>query len=153
MRVWTKNTICWKFWENFHKIIAKNALYLHTFQNKINKPCVNFLLTFGPKTQLIGKFWENFESFNENFIEKWKFYFIFRKFVTKNRAFGSNTIFLQQFFRFRGGVGFPSSPWLLPCLWWTSISPSHPWLLPDPSDTYLLIFKFEIFKTRNSFGC
>ena len=103
MRVWTKNTICWKFWENFHKIIAKNALYLHTFQNKINKPCVNFLLTFGPKTQLIGKFWENFESFNENFIEKWKFYFIFRKFVTKNRAFGSNTIFLQQFFRFRGG--------------------------------------------------
>ena len=32
------------------------------------------------------------------------YYFLFfiEKFVTKNRAFGNNTIFLQQFFRFRG---------------------------------------------------
>ena len=34
--------------------------------------------------------------------------FLFGKFVTKNRAFGNNTIFLQQLFRFRGGVSpFP----------------------------------------------
>ena len=32
------------------------------------------------------------------------FYFYFGKFVTKNRAFGNNTIFLQQFFRFRGKI-------------------------------------------------
>ena len=37
------------------------------------------------------------------------FYFIFRKFVTKNRAFGNNTNFRQQqFFRFRGGNFHPS---------------------------------------------
>ena len=41
------------------------------------------------------------------------FYFIFRKFVTKNRAFGNNTIFLQQFFRFRRG-GFPPFPLATP---------------------------------------
>ena len=32
---------------------------------------------------------------------------IFGKFVTKNRAFGNNTIFLQQFFRLRGGGDSP----------------------------------------------
>ena len=42
---------------------------------------------------------------------------ILRKFVTKNRAFGNNTIFLQQFFRFRGGGLPPLPPWLRPCLW------------------------------------
>ena len=31
----------------------------------------------------------------------------FRKFLTKNRAFGNNTNFLQQFFRFRGGWNPP----------------------------------------------
>ena len=51
--------------------------------------------------------------FDENTIEKWNFLFclilFFRKFVTKNRAFGNNTIFLQQFFMFRGG-DFPLPP-------------------------------------------
>ena len=63
------------------------------------------------------------EIFDKNSIEKLNFYFfnfifyfIFRKFVTKNRAFGNNTIFLQQFFRFRGGAGdSPISPWQRPC--------------------------------------
>ena len=32
---------------------------------------------------------------------------MFFKIVAKNRAVGNNTIFLQQFFRFRGGGGFP----------------------------------------------
>ena len=41
------------------------------------------------------------------------FYFYFGKFVTKNRAFGNNTIFLQQFFfGFGGGGDLPPSPWL-----------------------------------------
>ena len=35
-------------------------------------------------------------------IEKLNFLFL-GKFVTKNRAFGNNTLFQQQFFRFRGG--------------------------------------------------
>ena len=53
--------------------------------------------------------------FDENFIEKLNFIIFFRKFVTKNRASGNNTIFLQLF-RFRGGVIFPLSPWLRPCI-------------------------------------
>ena len=35
------------------------------------------------------------------------FIIIFGKFVTKHRAFGNSTIFLQQFFQLRGGI-FPS---------------------------------------------
>ena len=62
----------------------------------------------GRKTQIVGKYWENFW---------WKlyrkiaflFYFYFGKFVTKNRAFGNNTIFLKQFFSVSGG-GFPFPP-------------------------------------------
>ena len=34
---------------------------------------------------------------------------IFGKYVTKNRAFGNNTIYLQQFFGFGGGVS-PLNP-------------------------------------------
>ena len=51
--------------------------------------------------------WEILKIIDENPIEKLNFYFYFGKFVTKNRAFGNNTMFLQQFFRFRGGGGFP----------------------------------------------
>ena len=64
------------------------------------------------------KFLRNFEKilkfFDENSIEKlnslffFYFLFFFRKFVTKNRTFGNNTIFLQQFFswlRLYRGIG------------------------------------------------
>ena len=47
-------------------------------------------------------------------MEFFIFYFIFQKFVTKNRAFGNNTIFLQQFFQFGGG-DFPLPPWQRLC--------------------------------------
>ena len=75
-RVWTKNTICWKFLKVFD-------------ENCIGKLNFYFILIF---------------NFNYNFI--------FRKFVTKNRAFGNNTSFLQQFFRFRRGAagGIPPLP-------------------------------------------
>ena len=54
--------------------------------------------------------------FDENSIEKLNFYFIFRKFVTKNRAFGNNTSFLQ-FFSVSGGGDFPFPPgYALACL-------------------------------------
>ena len=61
----------------------------------------------------IGYFEIILKIFDENSIEKLNFYFIiicnfifyfiFRKFVTKNRAFGNNTSFLQQFFSVSGG--------------------------------------------------
>ena len=59
------------------------------------------------------KLLENFEKIlifsDENPIEKLNFLF-FSKFVSKNRAFGNSTIFLQHFFRFRGGGEFPPFP-------------------------------------------
>ena len=39
-----------------------------------------------------------------------EFLTIFGKVVAKNRAFGNNIIFLQQFFPFRGGGTFPMFP-------------------------------------------
>ena len=72
------------------------------------------------KPKLLGNFEKILKFFDENSIETLNFLFLFfiffRKFVTKNRAFGNNTIFLQQFFRFRGGGEFPPSPWLRPRL-------------------------------------
>ena len=63
------------------------------------------------KRKLLGNCENILKFFDVNSIEKLNFYFIFyfifRKFVTKNRAFGYNTSFLQQFFRFRGGGIFP----------------------------------------------
>ena len=55
------------------------------------------------KRKLLGNFEKILENFDENSIEKLNFYFYFGKFVTKNRAFGNNTIFLQQFFPVSGG--------------------------------------------------
>ena len=123
MRVWTKNTIYWKRWENFRKFfkwflkkIAKKALFKHFFKKDLINHALIFC-AFGRKTKGVGKFWENFEHFWWKFYRKIEFFLIldfrflfFRKFVTKNRAFGNNTIFLQQFFRFRGGGDFPLPP-------------------------------------------
>ena len=110
-----------KFWENFRKF-SKN--FLRNLQKCIilayfSKNLTNHSLIFcalGRKAQIVGKFWENFESFWWKFYRKieFLFYFYFWKFVTKNRAFGNNTIFLQQFFRFLGD--FPLSPLLRPSL-------------------------------------
>ena len=97
-----------KIFKKFIRKIAKNALFWDIFK-KFNNPCVIFR-AFGRKPQIVGKFCE---IFDENYIEKLNlhfiFNFIFRKFVTKNRAFGNNTIFLQQFIRYREG-GFPPTP-------------------------------------------
>ena len=51
---------------------------------------------------------EILKVFDENSIEKLNFIMIFVKFV--NRASGNNTIFLQQFFRVRGGEFSPLPP-------------------------------------------
>ena len=77
-----------------------------------------FFVRLDEKHNLLGNFEKILKHFDENSIEKLNFYFIFnltfRKFVTKNRALGTNTIFLQQFFLFGGGGDFPPSPWLRP---------------------------------------
>ena len=56
---------------------------------------------FGRKTHC----WKILKIFDEKFNRKMEFFIIFGKFLTKNRAFGNNIIFLQ-FFRF-GGFHFP----------------------------------------------
>ena len=69
------------------------------------------------KTQIVGKFEKMLKFFDENSIEKFiyfYYFFYFRKFVTNTRAIRNYTIFLQHFFRFRGG--FPSFPLASPCI-------------------------------------
>ena len=83
----------------------------------------SFFARLDEKHKLLGNFEKVLKFFDENSLEKLNFLFIyfyflffFRKFVTKNRAFRNNTIFLQQFFRFRGGGFPPFPPWLRPWL-------------------------------------
>ena len=111
--VWTKNTKCWEILRKCSKIFKKfiqkfvKMLYCSIFFKRFNKPMRSFFAIWTKKHKLLG----NFEKkiFDENSIEKLNFIMIFGIFVTKNRAFGNNTIFLQQFFRLRGG-GFPLPP-------------------------------------------
>ena len=77
----------------------------------------SFFVRLDKKHKLLGNFEKILKFFDKNSLEKLNFLFFiflffifFRKFVTKNRAFGYNTIFLQQFFRFRGGGEFPPFP-------------------------------------------
>ena len=78
----------------------------------------SFFARLDEKHKLLGNFEKILKFFDENSLEKLNFLFLF---FTKNRAFGNNTIFLQQFFRFRGGGGnFPPFP---------------PWLRPWPNST------------------
>ena len=57
------------------------------------------------KRKLLGNFIKILKIFDEKSIEKVIFYFCFGKIVTKNRAFGNNTIFQEQFFS-GSGEGF-----------------------------------------------
>ena len=91
---------------------CENA-YFSRFFTKFNKPCVNFLRVCTKNAnclEILRKFW----NFLMKILSKNSIYFflLFRKFVTKNRAFGNNTIFLRQFFRFRGGI--PPFPFATP---------------------------------------
>ena len=60
-----------KTFENSHKNIAKNALFLHIFQKNLTNHELIFC-EFGPKPQIVGKF---LKIFDENSIEKLNFYF------------------------------------------------------------------------------
>ena len=64
----------------------------------------------GEKHKVLRNFENILEIFDENSIEKLNFYLFLGKVVAKNRAFGNNIIFLQQFFPVRGGVQTPLTP-------------------------------------------
>ena len=99
----------------FSKICNKileiaNTHYFSLFFIKISKLCVKFLRVWTKNTT--G--WESYEKIleivDENSIEKLNFYLFMGKLVAKNRAFGNNIIFLQQFFPGSWGGGVESPP-------------------------------------------
>ena len=102
----------------FSKIFIRILLKMNYFAY-FHKTLTNHALifrAFGRKNQIVGKFCEKFENFWWKFQRKIEFFiltYIFRKFPTKNRDFGNNTLFLQHFFGF-GGCDFPIPPWLCP---------------------------------------
>ena len=110
---------CQVFWmgENakiFKRFLKKSAK-MHYFSIISKSLTIHALIfcAFGRKTQIAGKFLEKLlVNFWWKFYRKIEFLIIFGKFVTKHRAFGNNTIFLQLFFLFRGH--FSPSPWLRP---------------------------------------
>ena len=115
----------WEIWENFQKNSLKNCLKCITlayFQKNLTNPVLLFG-AFGRKLLIVGKFWENFENFWWKFNRKIEFLASFGKVVAKNRSFGNNTIFLQQFFRFRGGRSL-CSPLAAPMHFWLEIQNS-----------------------------
>ena len=99
-----------KTFKNFLQKIAKNALFC-IFFNIFSKPCVTFSRVWTKNANC----WEILKISDENSIEKLNFYFIlnfiFRKFVTKNRAFGNNH-FSTTIFSLSGG--FPPFPLATP---------------------------------------
>ena len=102
----------WEILESFQKFYFKNRLKCITlayFQKNLTNPVLLFC-AFGRKILIVWKLWENFENFWWKFNRKIEFLASFGKVVAKNRAFGNNTIFLEQFFRFRGGGTFPVFP-------------------------------------------
>ena len=85
--------------------------YFSIFFKKFNKPCVNFSRVWTKNTNC----WENLTNFRKFFIKiQWENWIVnaFGKVVAKNRAFGNNIIFLQQFFSISGWRGtFPMFPY------------------------------------------
>ena len=101
-----------KISENFENSSSENCkkcIILAYFSNKLTNYSFIFC-AFGRKHKLLGNLEKILKFFDKNSFEKLNYLFIFfRKFVTKNRAFGNNTIFLRHFFGFGGG-GFPPFP-------------------------------------------
>ena len=88
----------------------QKLLYFRLFCKEITKPCVKFSRGWTKNTICWGNFEKILKLFDENSIEKLNLYLFFVKYVAKNRNFGNNIIFLQQFFPVRGGVQTTKPP-------------------------------------------
>ena len=102
-----------KIFKNFLKKIAKMH-YFSIFFKRLTNHALNFC-AFGRKTQIVGKFWENFENFWWKFYRKLHFYFIF---ILENLLVKIEPSEITPFFynNFSVWVGeFPLSPWLRLC--------------------------------------
>ena len=98
-----------KIFKQFLQELAK-IHYFSIFFKKFNKPMRSLFAVWTKKNKLLRNFQKILKALDENSIENLNFIIIFRKFVTKNRAFWSNTIFLNRFFGLRGGGITPSPP-------------------------------------------
>ena len=115
--------------DHFSKILKRflrkliKMHYFSIFFIIFNKACVNFSRIW-TKNANVGKFWEDCENFWWKFYRKieFLFYFYFGKFARKNRAFGNNNIFIQQFFRFREIPPPPSPGYALGLMLFYSVS-------------------------------
>ena len=86
--------------------------YFGLFFKIFNKPCVTFSRVW-TKTSNCWEILRKVCNFWWKFNRKIEFLSIFGKVVAKNRSFGNNIIFLQQFFPGSGGAGLNPQP---PCL-------------------------------------
>ena len=99
-----------KFARNSWRKLQK-MLYLRIFCKEISKPCVKFSRVWTKNTIVLGNSEKISKIFDENSMQKLHFYLFLGKFVAKNRNFGNNIIFLQQFFPVRGVAGWtPLTP-------------------------------------------
>ena len=117
LRVWTKKTIIWKFWQifeifrNFTSENCKQCIILAYFSNMLTNYAFIFC-AFGRKTQIVGKFSENFEIFWSKFyrkIEFFNFFYFFENLLLKIELSEITPNFYNNFFRF-WGVGEFSPP-------------------------------------------
>ena len=105
---------CRKIFENFQRFFLSAKMhYFSLFYTKLLKPRVNFSRVWTKNTNCWAVFEKILKFFEENSIEK-DFLTIFGKVDAKNRAFGNNIIFLQQFFQFREGGRSRCSPLATP---------------------------------------
>ena len=88
----------------------QKLLYFRLFCKEITKPRVKFSRVLMKNTICWGNSEKILKLFDENSIEKLKLYLFFGQFVAKNRNFGNNIIFLQQFFFRFGGGSNPHPP-------------------------------------------
>ena len=122
--VWMKNTICWKFWENFRnfeKGFLRKLLKMHDFSiffKRFNELCVNFSHVWTKNAncrEILRKFWK-FPMKIQYKIWIFILFLIlfFENLLLNIEPSGNNTTFLQQFFRFRGSGKFPLPPGYAP---------------------------------------
>ena len=125
LRVWTKRQDVGNFRKVSKDFVRKlrKCIILADFSKDLTNNALIFC-AFGQNRKLLGDFWWKFSRKVEFF-----FYFYFGKFVTKNVAFGNNTIFLQQIFRLGGG-DFPLSPSIRPWVTWQT----HQWYMHISSE-------------------
>ena len=76
LRLWTKNTMYWKFWENFRKLL--NMHYFSIFSKDFRNHAFIFR-AFGRKHNLLEIFEKIFENFHKNIAKNAFFLHIFQK--------------------------------------------------------------------------